>query len=272
MKFYRLLMIFWGLTVLLGCESERKSEDPDDGKSTARTSARERKRGNPGSSGRSEEASPSDSPKFAMNRNAETRALLTSPKPEGLILLKALSPSLSMGRIGGSQVRESFGKRIELSPDRSPGEMGTIKLPPSIASARWREAIISPGGSRVLMNPEDMVKPPSLYKVQDGALDDRTVEEIPNVNFDESRRWFIQWEGWLSDSKMFGVLNEDDITGHLTVRTSLYLYDVDAKELQRVDLPTGTMPVGDTFLEVVAVSDDAIVVNTAEGEKTLSLK
>lgn len=265
-------MIFWSSIVLLGCKPEKESEDTGGSKTNARTSARQTKLGSSRSSERSEEASPSDSPKFAMNRNAETRAQLTPPKPDGLILLKPLSPSLSMGRTGESPVREISGLRIELSPDRSPEELGTIKVPPSVASSRWREAAISPDGSRVLMNPEDMAKPPSLFNVEDGALDDQSIEVIPNVNFDESRRWFIHWQGWLSNSKLFGVVNEDDVTGHLTVRSGLYLYDVTTRELQRVDLPTGTILGGDTFLEVIAVSDKAVIVNTSDGEKTLMLK
>lgn len=272
MKPYRLLLIFCSSIMLFGYKPEKESENTSGGKSADRSSANETKHGKSLLSEIGEEANPSDSPKFAMNRNAVTRELLTPPKPEGLTLLKPLSPSLRIGRTKESQVREVSGARIELSPDRNLGEIGTIKIPPSVSSARWREATISPDGSQVLMNPEDMAMAPSLYQVHDGALNDQMVEEVPNVNFDESRRWFIHWQGWLSDSKLYGVINEDDPAGHMTVRTGIYLYDVVSRELQRVDLPTGTTVGGDTFLEVIAVSDNVIVVNTSEGEKTLSWK
>src|SRR5690606_33474724 len=137
---------------------------------------------------------------------------------------------------------------------------------------QWSAASFDPNHGRLLLVPLEQTEPASLFRIEDGKILEDSREEVPSINYDDKRRWFIQWENWISDSEMVGVLNEEDISGHTITRSVIYLYDMDTRELRRVDLPYGFITGNDPSIEIVSVSQDSLILNTTDGEKIVSLK
>lgn len=209
---------------------------------------------------------------LAMNRNEATTSLLTRAKPDwlsiGAPIVAEESPSkdISQNWKGPEYVP------IKKSSPDTVSEVGELKFPEALASIHWSSASFDPKRGRLLMVPLDGAEPASLFKVETGEILVDTREEVPSINYDDKRRWFISWGTWVSDSEIVGVFNEEDFSGHTTVRAGIYLYHVDRREMRRVDLPYGFIAGNDPSIEVVEVSPEGLVIRTVDGDKVVLLK
>lgn len=259
--------IFGGIPA---CDSKEKAEQSGAAAGEAPPS-KARSRPEISSEEKERRADYKNSPGLAMNRNADIRDLLTRPKPDWLVLGPPVATSVLPEEDRSASLRAAAASKVSFAAGQQIKSAGAVSLPEGISGKEWASAILNPDGTRLLMVPLEMTVAPTLFKVEGNSAVETGKEEIPVVNFDDSRRWFIQWESWASDSELVGVLNEEDFSGHVTVRVGIYLYDVDSKTLRRVELPPEITSAEDPMIEIVAVSSDVLVINTREGEQIVSL-
>lgn len=213
-----------------------------------------------------------DTPGFAMNRNDITHSLLTQLKPDWLVIG---SPVVAEAPASKDEIPNWKGLERASLTKSSPDivtEVGGLKLPDALAATQWSAASFNADQNHLLMVPLEMTEPAYLFKVKDGEILVDSREEVPSINYDDKRRWFIQWETWISDSEIVGVFNEEDISGHVVTRSGIYLYNVDSRELRAVDLPYGFISGYDPSMEIVGVSPDGLLIKTTDGEKAVSLR
>ncbi len=257
--------------ILSNCKPKETSDKSGEGTSQG-TAAATRETPAPRRDTSDREENHKDMRGFAMNRNDITRSLLTRDKPDWLSIgSPAFTESLA-DRRGGANWKNIGESKVTFSAGANLIKVGEMDLPASLATMKWSAGSFDSQHGRLLMVPLEMTEPAYLFKVENGKILEDSREEIPSINYDDKRRWFIQWETWISDSEIVGVINEEDLSGHTVTRSGLYLYNVDTRELTRVDLPYGFISGEDPSIEVVAVSPDGFVINTTDGEKVVSLK
>lgn len=207
-----------------------------------------------------------------MNRNAVIHGILTQAKPDWLSIGPSLSVTMSPDMNLHSGWKRLEASKFTFSAGGTIGGIGELELPETLAATAWSAASPDPGGERLLMVPLEMTEPAALFRIEAGRVVPDSMEEVPSINYDDKRRWFIQWETWISDSEIVGVFNEEDVAGHTVTRSGLYLYDVDSRELKRVDLPYGFIDGSDPAIGILAASPEGLLIQTADGEKAVVFK
>ena len=201
-----------------------------------------------------------NTPGLAMNRNAETREILAQKPPAWLTIGKPVTSTLreesdiEWPNPPGGMGKESFGDSQKISSLAG----GRVLVPDSFASKTWAYSILHPKGNLTVVAESGSYNLPRLYRIEGGQLEENSAQEIPAINFDDKRRWFIEWESWLTDSEILGTVNEDDFSGHVTVRTVFYIYNVDSRELRRIETPVSWGRGSDSSVTIDAVSPDAL--------------
>jgi hypothetical protein len=69
-----------------------------------------------------------------------------------------------------------------------------------------------------------------------------TIANLPKLNYNENRRWWIQEWSWLSDSELIGSSFEEDDQSSCVVKSHLYLYDYTKETLCTLVPPPGVNP------------------------------
>ena len=238
-------------TRVLGNESPRKHESTN--KFPPRQPHEDQQRGG---ESRNEE-------NWAMNRNAEMRAFYSQPPPPWLKIGKPITARIGSGtdpvkwtRRIGSSMKENFSDRKRVTMISS----GKVRLPEVLSDIPLRCAMVNDPASRALICKSGYNFTADAYDIKDGLVVASSAQPVPVINFDDDQRWHISWESWMDEATIVGVIEEEDTNGEGPVRTAIYLYDTDKRELRRVIVPEALKPGRGEGMAIAAVAPDALLV------------
>ncbi len=205
---------------------------------------------------------------LAMDRTPEVQKALTAPPPAWLSFGKDIHPEFAEGKSTEIDwmVENTFNEqkaphRVSIDGKTTPGN-----------EVRWSRAILSPSGGKALFVPMDYLEGSNVFNIVEGEIDEQSGQAIPSINYDDPRRWTIGWKHFLSKSTIVGTVNEEDFSGHTTVRSSIYTYDLQTKTLSRIKVPDAIQQTLNNGINIEAVSEFAILVSSDNGYYTIVLK
>ena len=218
---------------------------------------------------------PSKVPELAMNRNSMAKEYYSQAPPLWLKLGNPVSTHANedKGSIrwlfkSGTSMKELFVGRQKVTSIAS----GAIELPDSLSRSVLMYALVNPDKTRAIISKGGTTISAGVYAIRDGKVVEDSSEDIPVINFDDERRWNINWESWISNEEIVGTINEEDVSGDMIVRTGLYLYDTSKKELRQIEIPKQEGQIQDPGIGIVAAAPNALLVTNGGKEQVLIIE
>jgi len=101
-----------------------------------------------------------------------------------------------------------------------------------------------------------------IYQIVGEELQFRDDLPLPQYNYGEDRRWYINdWE-WLDRNTLLGRSIEEDWETDLVADARLYAYTLDSNTLRRVSLPERIVDPYDPFIEIISVDNGIVTLRT----------
>lgn len=213
-----------------------------------------------------------NTPGLAMDRSPELQKVLMAMPPDWLTIGENVKATFQKGKSDDLDWVITSRTSYVGETSRKITVNRNDLIVPQPPKSGWLRAMVSPNENRIILFPRDHLDGVQLFNIVEGQIVEDSSQSIPIINYDDSRRWTIGWDRFLSDSIIVGIMGEEDFSGHINVRSSIYTYDIENKILRRVDIPDSLKETFNQGISIQAASESSILVSSNDGDYTITIK